>query len=95
MLQRIYVGAATGALMAGLTGAVSTIEGISNSPIAGMVKPLAMSLMIPGLLGSAIIGGNVHAYSLGIAVVINGILYFALGCFLYSLWIGIRKLRQR
>jgi hypothetical protein len=50
-----------------------------------------MALIIPGLLGSAIIGGNVHAFSLGIAVVINGVVYFALGCLLYSLWTRLRK----
>ena len=91
MLKRIYIGAATGVLMAVLTGAVSTIEGISN-PVVGVVKPVVMALIIPGLLGSAIIGGNVHAYSLGIAVVINGVVYFALGCLLYSPWIRLRKL---
>ena len=96
MLQRIYVGAATGGLMAGVTCAVSTIEGISNNAVVGMVKPVAMALIIPGLLGSAIMGGNIHAYSLGIASVINGIIYFALGCFLYPVvWAGLRKLLQR
>jgi len=93
MLQRIYVGAAAGVLMAGLTGAVTTVEGISN-PIMVTVKPVAMALIIPGLLGSSIIGGNVHAFSLGIAVVINGVVYFALGCLLYSLWIRLRRLWQ-
>jgi hypothetical protein len=95
MRHRIYVGAVTGALMAGLTGAVSPIEGFSDNLVAEMAKPVMMSLIVPGLFGSAVVGGNVHAYSLGIAVVINGIIYFALGCFFYSLWIRIKKLRHR
>lgn len=89
-LQRIYVGVASGALMAGLTGAVSTIEGISD-PVVGMAKPVVMAFIIPGLLGSAIIGGNIHTFSLGIAVAINGVVYSILGWLLYSLWIRRRK----
>lgn len=79
--------------MAVLTGAVSTIVGMSD-PVGAAVKPVLMTLIIPGLLGSAIIGGNIHAFSLGVAAVINGVLYFVLGWLLYGLWIKLRKLWQ-
>lgn len=79
--------------MAGLTGAVGSIEEMSN-PAAALVKTVAMVLIIPGLMISAIIGGNLHAFSLGIAAAINGGVYFALSWLLYPLWIRLRNMWQ-
>jgi hypothetical protein len=90
MRVRIYIGAAAGALMGGLTGAVETISTVSRNPLIGVLQETAMALIIPGLLGSAILSGNVHAFSLAFAVVINTLLYFGVGWLSCFLW-GRRK----
>jgi len=37
--------------MAGLTGAAGIIEGISNNPVVGIVKPVAMAFIISRAFG--------------------------------------------
>jgi len=92
---QIYIGAAAGALMGGLTGAVETISTVSRNPLIGVLQETAMALIIPGLLGSAILSGNVHAFSLVFATVINTLIYFAVGWISCSLWRRMKRSRQR
>ena len=95
MRERIYVGAAAGALMGGLTGAVETISTLSRNPVIAGLQETAMMLIIPGLLGSAIVSGNVHAFSLVFAAAINTSIYFAVGWISCSLWRRMKQSRQR
>jgi hypothetical protein len=92
---RVYVGMAFGVLMGGLTLLVEKVSAISISPLIGLVQTVAMVLMLPGLFGSAIVSGNVHAYSQVVAAAINGILYFALGWISCRLWARAKRRRQR
>jgi hypothetical protein len=67
------------------------IEGMPSS--LAPLKRALMVLTIPGLLGSAILGRNVHAFSIAFAMLINGILYFAVGWTLFLLWAKIKRRR--
>ena len=90
--NRAYAATATGALIGGLTGAVKAIEGISGSPALVPLQAVAMVLIIPGLLGSTILSDNIHAFSLTFAIVINVVIYFAVGWLLFPLLAKIRRI---
>ena len=45
-----------------------------------------MALILPGLFGSAIAAGNIHAFSLATAAVINGIIYFSIAWCVARWW---------
>ena len=51
-----------------------------------------MCLLIPGLIGSMTVSGNVHAFHLWVAAVINGLFYFGLVKFIY--WLRARSKRK-
>jgi hypothetical protein len=84
-----------GVLMGALTAAVETVEGLPASAVVAPLRDAGMALIIPGLLGSAILSGNIHAFTLAFAVAINTILYFAVGWLLYPLGARIKRLWQR
>ena len=44
-----------------------------------------MLIIFPGLIGSAAISNNLHAYHLWIATLLNGLIYFGLGWFSFGL----------
>lgn len=93
--NRVCAATASGALVGGLTGAVQTIEGISGNPVLAPLKDAAMVLIIPGLIGSTILSGNVHAFSLAFAIVINAVMYFTVGWLLFPLWVRVRRIWQQ
>jgi len=90
--ERAYVGAVLGALVGGLTTAVESLAGMSDHLLIALAQRAAMVLILPGLFGSAIASGNLHAFSQAIAALINGIIYFAVGWLVCPLWTRIRRL---
>ncbi len=52
----------------------------------------AVSLLVPGLIASMAIAGNVHAFPLGVAAIVNFVFYFLL-C--WTAGALIRKLLRR
>jgi hypothetical protein len=44
---------------------------ISANPTVDVIQRALVSLLLPGLLGAAAFAGNIHAYSLGPAAIIN------------------------
>jgi len=69
---------ATGVAFALLSFDVGQLSWASANPVIGAVQWILMVLIIPGLIGSAGISGNVHAFALWPAALINGVLYFGI-----------------
>jgi len=84
-MVRIYVAFAIGVLMAGLTTLVERLE----------TEPAVMMLLIPGLLGSAAVSGNIHGFSIVSASIINGVFYFGVAWVACLLWARVERRRQR
>ena len=49
------------------------------------------ALLFPGLLASAAVAGNAHAFSLWVAAAMNGALYFGLSWAVCKVWANIRR----
>jgi hypothetical protein len=81
------------AAVAGTAAVVLTIGLESRAAMSmGFSSLRAMSLIaLPGLIGSMAIAGGVHAFSLWIAAILNGLLYFGLSWAAASLFNSIRK----
>jgi hypothetical protein len=88
---RLFVCLAWGILFGALTFAVGPISSISDNPIVGVVQMTAMDFIFPGLIGAGAIAGNVHAFSLVPAAIINCILNFGLSWIVLSLFLRIRR----
>jgi len=57
---------------------VGQLSTISANPVIGIMQEILMVFIVPGLIGSAGISGNVHAFALWPAALINGLLYFGI-----------------
>jgi hypothetical protein len=71
-------------IMASLTLSIEGLGAPSEVPFIGDPRPLLVTLLFPGMLGSMAVSGNAHAWHLWVAALINGLIYFVLG------WIGSR-----
>jgi len=67
-----------GGVLAILTLNLEGLSATSNNPFWGDVQRCLVSLLLPGMLGSMAMGGNVHAWSLWVAAGLNGVIYFGL-----------------
>jgi hypothetical protein len=72
--------------------AIEQFSSISANPIIGFVQEAVMCLILPGLIGSMAVSGNVHAFHLWVVAVINGLFYFGLVKFIY--WLTTRSRRK-
>ena len=70
----VFVGCAFGSL----TLALQSSSFLSAYPTISMGMRSIVVLLMPGLIGSMAFAGNVHAFSLWIAAIINAIFYFLL-----------------
>jgi hypothetical protein len=68
------------------------ISSISANALVGYAQQTLMYLLVPGLVGSMAFSGNAHAFSLGTAAVVNGVLYF--GLVKLIVWIATRSKRK-
>ena len=84
-----------GSLLAGLTLELKTLSVISSNPIIGVAQKTLFLLLLPGIIGAIGIDGNVHSWHLWVAAVINGVIYFGIGWFLYVLGQKARRPRQK
>jgi len=73
-----------GVIMASLTLSVRSLGALSEFPIIPDPGRVLIVLLFPGMLLSAILSDNAHAWHMWVAAVINGVIYFVLGL------IGIR-----
>ncbi len=71
--------------------AIEQLSSISANPIVGFVQNLVMCLIVPGLVGSMAVSGNVHAFHLWIVAAINGLLYFVLAKLIVSLASSLKR----
>ena len=71
-----------GGIMASLTLSVEGLGTPSEVPFFRDPRPLLVTLLFPGMLGSMAVSGNAHAWHLWVAALVNGFIYFGLG------WIG-------
>ncbi|HUD23016.1 MAG TPA: hypothetical protein VMQ60_09255 [Acidobacteriaceae bacterium] len=83
---------AVGGLLAAASLTVQQLSSISDNAVLGITQEAVMCLLIPGLIGSMVVSGNVHAFHLWVAAVINGLFYFGLVKFIY--WLKIRSKRK-
>jgi tetratricopeptide (TPR) repeat protein len=67
------------------------IERGSPNPVIDAICTLLTLLLLPGLIGSMGVGGNMHAFSLVVAAIINGSIYFGIGWLLCALFTRERK----
>jgi hypothetical protein len=84
-----------GGIMASLTLSIEGLGSPSEIPMIGDPRPVLVTLLFPGMLGSMAVSGNAHSWHLWIAALVNGLVYFGLG------WIGskviaslFRKIRK-
>ncbi len=75
----LRVGLGIGLLVGVLTLTVQELSSISANPLIGFLQEAAMILIMPGLLASAIIAGNVHDSPLGVASISNLAFYSLMG----------------
>jgi hypothetical protein len=85
MKPRVWIAAAVGALIGALTFAVGPISTISQNPILGVAQKFLMILLLPGLIGSSAISGNVHAFPLAPGALINALFNFCSSWLLLAL----------
>jgi hypothetical protein len=81
-----------GGVQALLTLNLERLSAISQSPFWGGVQRCEVSLLFPGILGAMAMGGNVHAWSLWVAALFNGAIYFGL---IWALTRLVRRLVSR
>jgi len=86
---QLSIAIAWGILLGSLTFAVRPISTISANFVLGAIQKGTMVLLLPGLIGSAAVAGNVHAFSLVPAAIINALFHFGIA------WLLIRiKVRR-
>jgi hypothetical protein len=73
-----------GGIMASLTLSIEGLGAPSEIPMIGDPRPVLVTLLFPGMLGSMAVSGNAHAWHLWVAALVNGLVYFGLG------WVGSR-----
>jgi hypothetical protein len=83
-ISTVLLAALMGGTMACLTLSVLGAGYPSEIPFIGDPRRTLVTLLFPGMLGSALISGNAHAWHLWVAALVNGITYFGIG------WIGCR-----
>jgi hypothetical protein len=76
-----------------LTLAIEHLGPSSENPIIEAAQIVGMVLIIPGLIGSVAFSGNVHAFPLWLAAVLNALLYFGIGWF--AIYLVERFVRNR
>ena len=83
MNRRVQLGMlcsiALGCLFGGATLAIESLSALSGNPWVGAVQRFLIALILPGIIGSAALSGNVHAFHLWVAALINCLIYFLLG----------------
>lgn len=81
----LLTASAFGLLATGLTLSIYLAE----FPSTG--ASVITAFLFPGLLASAAVAGNAHAFSLWVAAAMNGALYFGLSWAVCKVWIKIRR----
>lgn len=71
---RLVIAAVGGLLAGSSTFAVGRLSVISNNKLLGLAQETLMVLLLPGLIGSGLLFGNVHAFPLALAACINVLL---------------------
>jgi tetratricopeptide (TPR) repeat protein len=89
--RSLLIPLALGGTLASLTLCFEKLSAISESPIIGDAQRFLVTLLFPGMLGSMVMGGNVHAWNLWVAAGINGLIYFGLGWLFYLLVARFRR----
>lgn len=82
---RLILSVLVGCVFGSLTLAMQSSSILSAYPMISMGMRSIVVLLLPGLIGSMAFAGNVHAYSLWIAAVINAIFYFLLSAIAFKL----------
>ena len=77
-VARLITAAAGGFLTGCSTFGVGPLSSISDNRVLGLGQKCVMLLLLPGLIGSGAVVGNVHAFSLALAACINFLFTFAL-----------------
>ncbi len=83
--RTIGVGVTLGAFFGALTLMVQQVAAVSGNSFVGTIQRAAMVLLLPGLIGSAAVSGNGHAFSLVAASTTNMLVYFVVGVLLGKL----------
>jgi len=79
--------------MAVLTMAVQPLLRLSDHPFVHVLQIVLGVLILPGLIASTGVAGNIHAFSLFVAAVINAFIYSLLGWLLFSMVARIKRRR--
>jgi hypothetical protein len=85
MRRRISVAVGWGALMGGITFAVEPISSPAANPVIEAISAILMGLIFLGLIGGAVLSGNIHAYHLWPCALVNAFVHFCVSWALISL----------
>jgi hypothetical protein len=83
-INKLLVPIVIGGAQAGLTLSLEKLSVVPEGSGLGRVQQFFITLLSPGMFGAMLLGNNVHAWSLWVAAIINGLFYFgvAWGVFL-------------
>ena len=88
---RFFVAVAWGALIGGMTFAAGPIGLLSANSIISAVQWVLLILILPGIVGGAVIGGSAHTISLGVGAVVNALLHFGVSWLLFPLLLRLKR----
>ena len=74
--KNLIIATALAIVPAVLTLVLEQIGGPSSNPIANSIQAAAIGFLIPGMIGSMAVSGNVHAFHLWVAALFNFVIYF-------------------
>jgi hypothetical protein len=86
--RRLIISLAWALVVGCLTFAVGPLSSLSDSKIIALGQQFLMALLLPGLIGSGLITGNIHAFPITLAACITFFFNFGLAWLLYSLIAG-------
>jgi len=92
---QIILGATLGVFVGGLTLSISRLSLLSDNHLLAMLQRSLLMIILPGIIVSEILGGNVHAWHLWIAVVMNLLLYALIGWLSYRLMTALVRKSYR
>ena len=90
MRDRYNVSMAWGVAIGALTFAAGPIGLASANPIIAAIQWVLLMLIVPGIIGGAVISGGAHTVFLGVGAVINALFHFGLCWVLFSLFSRFR-----
>ena len=82
---RVLTSAVMGGLFGSATLGYEKLALLSENPVTAAAQNVAVTLLMPGMIGAIAVGGNIHVWNVGVAAALNMVAYFGLAWFCCSL----------